>query len=1005
MREAPERSCLLSFSGFEVDLKACELRRQGQTIQLPQKPAQVLAALLERPGQVVRSEEFQRRFWPNDSEVEFERGINTAIRVLRQALSDSAEKPRFLEAVSGRDYRFIYPVETPQGGILTASITDRTFPPPSSSLNLTGVTTSHYCIHEEIRSGGMGIVYRAQDTRLGRWVALKFLPPELATNHKALRRFEREARTASALNHPNICTIYEIDLHQGRPFIAMELLEGETLQSRLSGKPLGLSETVRISTQIACALQAAHGKGIIHRDIKPANIFVTREGLTKVLDFGLAKPLQESEDSEPAPAPNPQTRDTTSGPVTAFGEVIGTVAYMSPEQLRGEKLDPRTDLFSFGAVLYEMGTGKQAFAGKTNASISEAILNHDPEPAHRVNPEISPKFDAIVRKALQKERDKRYATAGALRSELEALAETVRVAHLGTKLRTLRLLAWPLAALAFIIASMVLAFSPSIRQPLLSRFWPPPLPAKRSVAVLPFKAVDGRPEAQAYCQGLSEAATDKLTLLTAGRNLQVTPAKDVVGRGIQTAETARSELGASLVFWGNCEQSADLVRVAFVLQDTGSLRQLRSETITGETSQPFALHNDVVQSMARVLELELTPSEHQVLVTHGTQVPGAYTFYTLGRGFLSDPYRSENLDKAISLFEHSLELDPGYALAFAGLGNAFWEKYRLTKEPSWVDTARLSCERSSTLDPQLAAAHICTGTVLNGEGEYEKAKAAFKRALELEPTSDDAYLGLASSQEQLGELQAAEETFRQAIKLRPEYWMGYSWLGRFYYYRARYAEAADMFRRMIVLAPDSFLGYSNLGVAQFGMGRYAEAIPLFERSVAIRPTPFAVSNLGTAYFYQRRFTQSARAFEKAVRLNEKDCETWGNLGTAYFWAPGERPKARGALEKATALAKEKLNINPRDTLTLRYLALYTGMLGEHEAALAYLQRARILAPRDADLEYHAAMVHAQFGEADLTTQCLQKAIAWGFSPTTIRNSPDFDNLHGDPTFQRLVRER
>jgi tetratricopeptide (TPR) repeat protein len=295
------------------------------------------------------------------------------------------------------------------------------------------------------------------------------------------------------------------------------------------------------------------------------------------------------------------------------------------------------------------------------------------------------------------------------------------------------------------------------------------------------------------------------------------------------------------------------VRVSLALVDTSSFRPLRSEAISGEASQPFALHNDVVRGMARMLGLEATPSEDQTLASHGTQIPGAYIFYLLGRGYLVESYKAEKIEKAVSLFEHALELDRNYALAFAGLGIAFWDKYQLTKEASWVDTAQLSCERATALDPQLAAARICTGTVLNGTGNYEKAQAAFQLALELEPTNDGAYQGLAYSQEHLGHPEAAEQTYLQVVKLRPEYWPGYSWLGDYYYRQARYADAEDMFRKAVVLAPDRLEGCSNLGAIYLAMGQYAEAIPILNRSVAIRPSAAALSNLASAYFYQKRY--------------------------------------------------------------------------------------------------------------------------------------------------------
>ncbi len=1000
---------VIRFGIYEVDLKSSKLRKSGLEIKLQEQPFQLLATLISRPGSVVTREELRRTLWPYDTFADFDHGLAKAIEKLREALGDSADNPRFVETLPRHGYRFISPVEGQERDAQRAQRLPETpgvFPLHSPARDLPGKVVSHYRIHEKLGSGGMGEVYEAEDLKLGRCVALKFLPEEFSDDPKALERFKREARTASALNHHNICTIYEVDEHEGQPFIAMELCQGRTLKQLVAEGPLESARVSTIAMQVADALDTAHSKGIIHRDLKPANIFITERGEAKVLDFGLAKLIPEmGRGAQAAGVSDRSASETGEGPLTTAGAAVGTVAYMSPEQLRGEELDSRTDLFSFGAVLYEMATGQQAFPGKTAAVVSDAILNRAPESPQRFNPELPAKLDAIIRKALEKDRTKRYATAHALRDDLAIPVEPSPVRHfrprLGLRLR------WVLASLALVLLALAVLLIPAVRQPFCHSFpWAcaPPIPEKKSIAVLPFKAANGGAETQDYCQGLGVAAADTLTLLTAGRRLQVMPPKEVLTRGIVTAEAARSELGTNLVFQGSCSQSGRFVRVDYALVDAATSLQLRSRTVTREASQSFALYDELVRGMARMLQLELTPSEHEALATRGTQVPDAYTFYVRGRGFLADPHRTENVENAIKLFERARELDPNYALAFAGLGLAFWEKYELTEETSWVDTARMACERAQTLDPQLAAAHICVATVLNGTGEYEKASAAFRLALEVEPTNDEAYRGLAYSQEHLGQLEAAEQTYLEAIKLRPDYSMGYNWLGIFYYGQNRYSDAAEMWGKMIALAPDSFMGYSNMGSAYFMLGRYAEAIQMYERSAAIQATPFAVANLGTVYYYQRRFTESARTLEKALKLNDRDYFTWGQLGSAYYWARGERQKSAAALQRAVALAKEKLKVNERDTTILRHLADYSSMLGEREAALAYLQRARTLAPHDAELEFYAAMVYAQSGEVTMTLQCLQKAISWGYSRTTILNSPDFDKFRDEARFQDLMRQ-
>src|SRR6266849_5538865 len=417
--------------GFELDLKSGELRSVGSVegdsrVLLREQPFPVLRVRVARGGKIVTREEIKSKLWPNDTVVDFDHSINAAIKVLRRALGDSADRPQYIETLARRGYRLLSAIEWLQTATESPRDDAASMSPVPESASLIGKKVSHYRVLEVIGGGGMGMVYKAEDLKLGRQVAVKFLPEELASDPVALQRFEREAQTASALNHPNICTIHQIAEYEGQPFIVMELLEGSTLLHQLSlsgSKGMPLAPLLEIAIQICDGLQAAHDKGIIHRDIKPANIFLTKQGPVKILDFGLAKLASTEEVEEIGASSLKETGTETSRGVhanlTRTGIAIGTAAYMSPEQVRKEKLDARTDVFSFGLVLYEMAAGQRAFTGGTAAIVHDAILNQTPAPAHDLNSAVPRGLDTVIAKALEKDHSRRYQSAAEMREDIE----------------------------------------------------------------------------------------------------------------------------------------------------------------------------------------------------------------------------------------------------------------------------------------------------------------------------------------------------------------------------------------------------------------------------------------------------------------------------------------------------------------------------------------------------------------------------------------------------------
>ena len=857
---------------------------------------------------------------------------------------------------------------------------------------MVGHSLNHYRVLDRVGAGGMGVVYRARDERLGRDVALKILPPETASDPVARTRLLAEARVASSLNHPNICTIYEVGEAEGQAFIAMEFVEGETLAARIPAGGLPTETLLDYGAQIAAGLEHAHGHGVIHRDLKSSNVRVTAEGRCKILDFGLAVHLKQPEaasetQSQAAPSDGPG--------------VAGTLAFMAPETLKGEAPDARSDLWALGVVLHEMVTGSLPFRGTTGFAVSTAILRDPPAalPDH-----VPQGLRDAIHHCLTKEPAGRYQTAGELRVVLETLIadRPAREGSLGVpRHRAL------VAAAGLLGALLLVSFAvPAVRGRIQRWFRTSQLPAAQTMqlAVLPPRVVDTDPETSAFGNGLTETLTRRLTQLSGRHPLEVVPAGQVRQRKVETIQQAREEFGVGLGLEISLHRVGDRIRVNYSLVDSATLRQVAADTITAPASDPFAVEDRVAESVLRALEIRLNPAERRAQADYGTSEPAAYDYYLQGRGYLQQPEKPENLANAIAVFRHALERDPNYALAYAGLGEAYWRTYEQTRNASWVEESRGACQRAAALAPERAQPRICLGTVYNGTGAYEQAVGEFRKAVVDEPTSDAAVGGLANAYDRLGKPEEAEQSYRQAIALRPNYWATYNSLGAFYVRHGKYREATEMFRQVVKLVPDSFLGYGNVGGSLVLAGDYEGAIPQLERSIAIRPTALATANLGTAYFQLKRYAEAARTYEKAVKLDENSYEVWGNLGDAYYWAPGRRGDAPAAYRRAIELARQKLQVNSRDANLRGYVAAYYAMLGDRPTALAEIEAALHLTPRAPDLLFNAALVHNQLGDEEKAIEFLQRAVAAGFSKSTLRDSPNFDNLRGNPRFQRLLAD-
>jgi eukaryotic-like serine/threonine-protein kinase len=856
--------------------------------------------------------------------------------------------------------------------------------PADSSLS--GTVAGRFLIRGRLGVGGMGEVYRADDIRLKRAVALKRMSPHLRADQRYRERFFKEAERASGLTSEHVAAIYDVLEDNGEIFLVMEYVEGETLRQRMD-RPLALEEFLNIAVQCADALVAAHAHGIVHCDLKPENIMLTATLQVKVLDFGVAKHLP---------------RTDQSSTVEESGVLGGTPAYMSPEVLLDKFPDERADIFSLGVVFYEALTGHHPFKARSFVATSQRILQESPPPVSRFNPQVPSALESIVSRMLAKAPEQRLASALQLAAELRCMSLQELTTPPPAALPGFRI---SRAAILVLLVVILLLGVVLKRHQIEHWFSTRDIPEQKYLAVLPFNSSAGDANSRAFSAGLTESLAVRLKRVGTRYPLQVVPPSEMLAEGVNTVEQAHKSFGANLVLEGSVRESGTLVRVNYSLVDAQTRRQLQADTITTQASDPFALEDRVVDSVLNMLGLELKNQDRNAAVNRGTAEPVAYDFYLRGRGYLQDYHKPELVDSAIAVFTHALERDPNYALAYSGLGQAYWHKYEETHDKSWVGRASQACQKAVELGRELANGHTCIGVVYNGTGRYEQAAEEFQRAAELDPDSDDALRGLGLAYQSLGRLADAEANYQKAISLHPNYWADYNWLGSFYYRQARYEDAAKMFAHVVALAPDSERGYSNLGGVYLNMGRYTDALPLFERSVAIRPTADAYSNLATAYFFQQRFAEAAHTYEQAVKLNPADYEMWGNLGDAYYWTPKEQSQAPQAYRKAISLGDAALSVNPRDAVVLCNLGLYHAMLREKDPAIAFLRRALALTPDNSDFLFKAAEIYNQFGMTEPAFAALQDSITQGYSKFFARDHPIFGNLKTDPRFRKLVENQ
>ncbi|UCF79389.1 MAG: protein kinase [Candidatus Eiseniibacteriota bacterium] len=781
-----------------------------------------------------------------------------------------------------------------------------------------GKDISHYRILEKLGEGGMGVVYKAEDKNLKRTVALKFLPPQLTRDPQAKERFVREARAASALDHANICTIYEIDEAEEQTFMAMACIEGQTLKEKIESSPLELSEIISIATQVAEGLREAHDKGIVHRDIKSANIMVTPKGQAKIMDFGLAKLTGETK-------------------LTRTGITMGTVAYMSPEQGRGEEIDQKSDIWSFGVVLYEMVAGRLPFQADYEAAVVYAILNEDPRTVTSFRADTPIELEHIIAHAMTKNPDERYQSAAEMLADLTALG----------------------AGTGLVVAKE--------RPPGLRRIG-------KSIAVLPFTSLSESKEDEYFSDGTTE---DIITHLSKIGQLKVISRTSVM-RYKNVDKSLREigrELNVATILQGSVRRAGDRVRIVSQLVDTRTEEHLWVETYDREMKDIFAIQSDVAQNIAAALKAKLSPVERERLERKPTENLEAYDYYLKGREYYYRYHKQDN-ENAIELFKKALELDPGYALAHAGLGDAYGQRTgRFGLEAKWTDSAIEASERALSIDPACVEAYKALGLAYMAKGKRLKALEAYQKAVELNPNYYPAVGNIATTNFALGEYGEALKWSKKAVSLNPTFAFAYSNVGYVYMSLDDYDEAERWFSKALELQPDLIYAHREFIYLHLASGDHERARSHSKKALAIAPDE--VDSLlwaGDTELAARNYPEAEKYYRRALELYATG-------------APG-----------ATGICV---------ITSLAYVCLKSGR--DDEAATLFdegLGLARKLIDQGDEsrqLPYYVAAIHAIQGEKDEAYRWLREAIdaGWRDYRRSMRD-PLVENLREDEQYKLMM---
>jgi eukaryotic-like serine/threonine-protein kinase len=862
-----------------------------------------------------------------------------------------------------------------------------------------------YRIESLLGQGGMGRVYKAYDKTLDRIVAIKVVRQGMVGEAGALQRFKQELLLASKISHKNVLRIHDMGEVGPVKFISMAYVEGPDLYHVLRDNPkLPFERVTSFARQLAEALAAAHGEGVVHRDLKPQNILVAKDDHIYVSDFGLAKSFE----------------DDAVG-MTRSGAFLGTPRYMSPEQVEGNPADQRSDLYAYGLILYEMVTGDVPFTGETTLKVMYQRLQQTPKSPKLVDPSLPAWFDGIVMRCLEKDPAVRYQNANEIVVDLQGAQSSVSTSRAGaTRLegRTVQIqvpriveLRWTWAVAGLLaLAGLALAISP-VRRVLLGRHLTgnisagpasiPSLAEGRFVAILPFRVLGDEQQLGYVAEGLNEALSAKLFQLKDLRLASNTAVAKVSDKD-PMEKTAR-ELGSNLLVTGMVQGSAQNMRIIVNLDDVTSGKRTWSQEFSGVSKDLLSIEDQISAQLVTALAVNPTNEEMAHAAERPTNNSEAYDLYLKGNQALKGPDTTKAAQSAIDFFEQSTKQDPSFALAYTGLADASLLMYRTNKDSFWSDKAVVAAQRAEQLKDNLPEVHFALGTVYMRTGKTIQAIAELKRGLQLAPRSDEGYLRLGSAYLDSGQVDDAIGAYKKAIDVNPYYWGSHIDLGDAYLNSGDNAKALAEFKRVTELEPDNESGWSNVGIAYDRLGEYEQAIPNFEKSISLKPTWNGYSNLSSIYFLLHRYPEAVQTAEQAVALGPNQADAVGNLADAYRWS-GQKDKASTTYDKAISLGFKELQVNPQNTYAMAGLALYYAKKGQPDRGMEFIRRARGIDTGDVELLYIQGVVENLSNKPDEALRDLQLALSKGYPAKEADSDPELGNLRNRPEFAAMVRK-